>query len=147
MLKKIAVMTLVVLMLSVPFTIAIPRAKASGSSMKLYVDPPMIVNQALVSPMTFNISIKADNIPADPGLAGMEFTLTWNSSLLNGVAMQEVLFHEVTPPANWSNIWRTHKRCRARLCVLCLLVPKHRPSNGGRILPDFGQPHDSYYHS
>jgi hypothetical protein len=53
----------------------------------------------------FSVSVVLDNIPSDPGMAGIEFIVTWNATVLNAVNMTEVLFHEVTPPSEWDNIW------------------------------------------
>jgi hypothetical protein len=36
-----------------------------------FVDPPNIENVALVPSTTFNVSVKVNNIPASPGLAGV----------------------------------------------------------------------------
>jgi len=85
-----------------------PNVKAVDPC-KLYIDPPVIIDQTLVPPSTFNITVKVDNIPADPGVAGLEFNITWDPNVLNGVAMQELMFHEVTPPAQWDNIWQIKK--------------------------------------
>jgi hypothetical protein len=53
----------------------------------------------------FNVTILIENMPEDPGVAGVEFKLTWNSSILNGVNMEEVLFSSV-PPGEEDNIWQ-----------------------------------------
>ena len=109
MLRRLTVLTLVVLMLSIGFTIFVPKTKAADTT-KVYVDPPMIVNQALVSPMTFNISVKVDNVAPSAGLVGIQFTMTWDPTILKGVSMQEIIFHEVTPPDQWINIWQLNNK-------------------------------------
>lgn len=109
MMRKLTTTCLVVLLASFTSILVTPHAWATAAPI-VYVDPPMIVNQTLVPNTTFNVSVKVDNIPADPtntsiGLAGVEFKLTWDPTLLNCTDMQEILFHSVTPEASWSNIW------------------------------------------
>jgi parallel beta-helix repeat protein len=54
----------------------------------------------------FNVSILIENMPPeDLGAVGVEFRLTWNSSVLNAVSMEEVLFSDV-PPGEEDNIWK-----------------------------------------
>lgn len=107
MAKSVAVISLAILLASVVLTIGMPIGKAQTPSMKVYVDPPKVANVSLVPNTTFNISVKVDNIPADPGLAGVQFDLSWNSSVLEGVSMTEVIFHEtMTPDEISSNLWQ-----------------------------------------
>lgn len=108
MLRKLGLLSIAILLLPIAFTMTTPNVKAVDPC-KLYIDPPAIIDQTLVPTSTFNITVKVDNIPADPGLVGLEFNITWNPSLLNGVAVQEIMFHEVTPPALWDNIWQIKK--------------------------------------
>jgi len=54
----------------------------------------------------FNVSVLIENIPADLGMAGVEFKITWNPTVLNAIDMTEVMFHSVTPQDEWGNIWR-----------------------------------------
>jgi hypothetical protein len=62
---------------------------------------------SLVPNTTFNVSVKVDDMPAVPGVAGIQFTLSWNSSILNGVSMQEVIYHETMPPDEITdNLWK-----------------------------------------
>jgi hypothetical protein len=108
MLKKLGLLSLAILLLPIAFTVTSLHVNAVDPC-TLYIDPPAVINQALVPTTTFNISVKVDNIPASPGLAGLEFNVTWDPSLLNGVALQDIIFHEVTPPDEWSNIWQIKK--------------------------------------
>jgi len=108
MLKKLSLLSIAILLLPIAFTMTTPNVKAVDPC-KLYIDPPAVSDLALVPTSTFNITVKIDNIPTDPGLVGLEFNITWNPSLLNGVAMQELMFHEVTPADQWSNIWQIKK--------------------------------------
>jgi len=54
---------------------------------------------------TFSVSLTIGNIPSDPGMAGIEFVVVWNSSFLNGVNMTDVVFHTSTPQSEQDNIW------------------------------------------
>jgi parallel beta-helix repeat protein len=59
---------------------------------------------------TFNVTVKLDNMPEYPGYVGLEFRIRWNSSVLNGVVMEEILFRSVTPEDEQSNIWNVASR-------------------------------------
>jgi hypothetical protein len=105
MFKKLALLFLAVLLGSLWFTILPPHVNASSTT-KLYVDPASIINQALIPNTTFNISIKVDNIPANPGIVGVQFVLSWDPAVLNGTDMEDVIFHQTMPPAEVkSNLW------------------------------------------
>lgn len=106
MASRLAVACLAILLASFVCTVAMPLGRATPLSVKVYVDPPSIINDAMVPNTVFNISVKIDNIPATPGLAGVEFNLTWDSSVLNVVSMQEIIYHEVTPEAELDNLWK-----------------------------------------
>jgi hypothetical protein len=54
----------------------------------------------------FNLSVLIENVPVNPGLAGVQFSLTWDPSVLEVVNMTEVMFHEATPVCEWDNIWK-----------------------------------------
>jgi hypothetical protein len=53
----------------------------------------------------FTVSVILENIPENPGTAGIQFTVNWNQNVVSALNMTEVLFHEVTPPSEWGNIW------------------------------------------
>ncbi|MEM3576950.1 MAG: hypothetical protein QXX51_00645 [Candidatus Bathyarchaeia archaeon] len=72
---------------------------------KVFVDPPnniFDITQKTVND-TFTVSLTLANIT---GLAGFEFKLYWNSSILEGVNMTENLFKTVTPSGETGNIWQ-----------------------------------------
>jgi hypothetical protein len=71
----------------------------SVSAVRVYVDPPVVVDPSVL----FNVSIKVDNVL---DLAGAEWKLTWDPALLKVVNMKEVMFHEITPKTEWDNIWQ-----------------------------------------
>jgi hypothetical protein len=78
-------------------------------TVKVYVDPPLLTDYLLVPGKSFNVSINVDNIPADPGLAGglagAQFVFSYDPALLSVGVFEEVMFHDVTPPSEWDNIW------------------------------------------
>ena len=104
MLKRFMAMLFVVLLTSLLCFVVIPYAHAS-SPIRVYVDPPQIVNQSLVPNTTFNVSVKVENVSLSDNLVGIQFNLTWDQNLLQGVSMQEVVFHETVPPSDYGNIW------------------------------------------
>ena len=103
--RKLAGIIFTILLTSIMCFVVIPHAGADEPLPRVYVDPPTVINQALVPNTQFNISIKVDNIPVTPGVVGVELKLTWNPTLLNCTALQEKLFHSVTPEEFWPNIW------------------------------------------
>jgi hypothetical protein len=62
-------------------------------------------NATVKKGVVFSVRIIIENIPADPGMTGVEFIMSWNASVLNALNMTEVMFHNVTPQAEWDNIW------------------------------------------
>ncbi len=60
----------------------------------------------------FNITLYIENMPTDPGVAGIQFKLTWNSSVITGVSMEEKLFHTTMPESDLDptsptyNLWK-----------------------------------------
>ncbi len=106
MIRKIAVLSLIVLLASFIYVTAAAMPHASAAApVQLFIDPPQIVDQTLVPNTMFNVSVKVANIPADPGVVGIEFNVTWDPTILTGISQQEIIFHQVTPTSQWSNIW------------------------------------------
>ena len=81
------------------FMMLVPMHSAAAESIKVYVDPPSVVNPNVF----FNVSVKIDNVV---DLAAVQWELSWDPTLLRAVNMTEVLFHEVMPQSEWDNIWR-----------------------------------------
>ena len=81
-------------------------AYTPGPATRVYIEPYQVQNETLVPNTTFNITVKVDNIPVDSGLVGIDFKLSWNSTLLNAVNMDEVIYHEVIPQNEIDNLWR-----------------------------------------
>jgi parallel beta-helix repeat protein len=53
----------------------------------------------------FSVDVIIENMPADHGMAGVQFTVSWDPTVLIALNMTEVMFHNVTPPSEWDNIW------------------------------------------
>jgi len=81
---------------------ALETANTSNPTPDLRVQPE---NMTVKRGETFTISVVLENIPENPGTAGIQFTVNWNQTVLSALNMTEVLFHEVTPPSEWDNIW------------------------------------------
>jgi hypothetical protein len=71
----------------------------SAEPVRVYVDPPVVIDPGAL----FNVSVKVDNLV---DLVGVQWSLTWDPTLLRAVNMTEIMFHEVTPQSEWDNIWR-----------------------------------------
>lgn len=104
--KRLAVTSLAILLASFIYIIAGSLSFGAAPTTVVYVDPPKVESETLTAGSTFNVTVKVANIPIDPGIAGFQFKLSWNSSVLNGVSMQEVMFHNVTPEAELDNLWK-----------------------------------------
>jgi hypothetical protein len=79
-------------------------------TVKVYVDPPLLTNRLLAPGTLFTVSLNIANIPAEPGLAGAQFIFSYDPALLSVTAFEEVMFHNVTPPSEWDNIWAIQHR-------------------------------------
>ncbi|MEM3576952.1 MAG: cohesin domain-containing protein [Candidatus Bathyarchaeia archaeon] len=102
--QKIKGIILTILALSLLYIFTTPT-KVYAQNTKIYIVPSSIIDQTLTPGKTFNITVKIENIPQDPGLVGLQFKITWNPTILEGVSMTEILFNSVTPPNEKSNIW------------------------------------------
>jgi len=80
------------------------NCRAEGNA-TFFVDPSQVNDTELVPGTFFNVSVEVDNIPASQGLAGIQFTLNYDPTLLSATFLDEVIFHNVTPPSKWNNIW------------------------------------------
>lgn len=79
---------------------------AAPETARVYVDPPLVADMAMVPGTLFTVNVKVDNVVADPGLVGAEFKLTYDPTILNVRVLEEVMFHTVTPLPEWDNIWQ-----------------------------------------
>lgn len=75
------------------FSVALIRInEVSAATTKLYVDPPSVLNTALLPPSTFTVAVKVANVL---GLYGAQFTLGWDTTVL--------YLTKVTLTFPWSN--------------------------------------------
>ena len=66
---------------------------------------PVNVTVKLGQPFSVNVTFENIlNTMPDNGVVGCEFNLTWNSSILTGVSMQDIAFHAAAQNDSW-NIW------------------------------------------
>jgi hypothetical protein len=73
---------------------------------QIYVDPQnnLFTTDTMNVGSTFRVNVTVQNI-TDLGFAGLSFELHWNPTLLSCTSMTEILFHTITPPSEYSNIW------------------------------------------
>jgi len=98
--KATACVALLLLIMTLGFCIQIQRSHAADQAV-FRVSP---ATQTVAVGEVFNVTIEV-NIPPSLGAAGIQFNLTWDPAVLTGVNLTEVLFHNVTPPSEWDNIW------------------------------------------
>lgn len=81
----------------------LPTCSAAAGGPTVLVDPAetVVTNAAINTQFKLNVTVA--NITA---FVGAQFTLSWNSSLMNCTKIEEILYHKVTPEASWSNIWQ-----------------------------------------
>jgi len=100
----ISYIVLIILLIGIAGTS--PIKISASPTPTVYLDPLEIIDETLLPNSTFTVEVRVDNIPEDPGVAGVEFKLTWDPAILVAEGMEEVLFHSVTPESEWGNIWR-----------------------------------------
>jgi len=81
------------------FVILIPVHSVAAELVRVCVDPPVVIDPDAL----FNVSVKVDNLV---NLVAVQWSLTWDPTLLRAVNMTEIMFHEVTPQSEWDNIWQ-----------------------------------------
>jgi hypothetical protein len=86
------------LILSLIAALPLHARALSTEPARVYIDPPVVIDQNAL----FDVSVKVDNLV---DLVGIQWSLTWDPTLLRAVNMTEVMFHEVTPQSEWDNIW------------------------------------------
>ncbi len=125
---------LLIILIVTPFLfISTPRSNAT-SNIVLSISPE---EQAVDVGDTFNVTIMM-SIPSPYAIAGLQFDVEWNSTVMNATNMWEALFHSVTPQSEWDNIWRVSVWIQQHswLCGLCLRVPRQRQGSRWRLRTD-----------
>ena len=105
MAKRVVVVALAIILASFVYFAVLPRVRAVEPC-TLSINPAKIEDVALTPNTKFSVLVKLDNIPPDPGLAGVQLDVRWDPAILKGVSMEEIVFHNVTPQDQWSNIWQ-----------------------------------------
>jgi len=54
----------------------------------------------------FNVTVRISDVPVDPGAAGVEFKVRWDSSVLEGVSMVLPSGHFMEPDGDDANLWK-----------------------------------------
>jgi len=54
----------------------------------------------------FNVTVRISDVPVDPGAAGVEFKVRWDSSVLEGVSMVLPSGHFMEPDNDTANLWK-----------------------------------------
>lgn len=83
-------------------TLDTPNTNTSISTPVVRVQPE---NVTVKEGAVFSVSLVIENVPADPGIVGVQFVMSWDPTVLRALNMTEVMFHNVTPPSEWDNIW------------------------------------------
>jgi hypothetical protein len=101
-LRNIHWMFISVLIVSAMFSASSIRTVSAVDTTLVYVDPPQVTFTTATVGQSFKVNVTIANVT---NLAGVEFTMTWNASLLSCFEITEYLFHAVTPQAEYENIW------------------------------------------
>lgn len=103
-----AVMVLALLLVSM-LTCSISIQSVRGANVEDISPLPTVriepENVTVKKGAVFSVSIMIENIPADPGMVGVQFIMSWDPTVLHALNMTEVMFHNVTPQSEWGNIW------------------------------------------
>lgn len=83
-------------------TTTVPAHSANVSTAEILIDPQQTVLTNVNVGASFKINVTLANIT---GLAGLEFQVHWNSSLLSCTGFTENLFAAITPSGETDNIW------------------------------------------
>lgn len=94
--------TLMIVSIILGFASILPTNAANGAV--IFVDPKdnIFPPPSMGVGDTFTVNVSIANIT---GLGGLSYKLSWNATLLELTTVTEVLYHTVTPEANWDNIW------------------------------------------
>ena len=97
--RSLAIAFAVMFVLSL--TAVFPVYATNGA--KVFVDPASIVTDTVFNPAGSTIQVNV-TIANMTGLAGLEFKMRWDPTLLSGVSMTEELFSDLVPTAYQGNI-------------------------------------------
>jgi len=72
---------------------------------KMYIEMLEPLNNTLHPGSIFHAAIQLYDVPVSLGVVGVEFLIWWEPSVIRALNMTEVVFHELTPQSEVSNIW------------------------------------------
>jgi len=102
--RKLPLIIISILMISTTLYSATSlRPVSAQGTAALLVDPPTAAIYSQPTGAQFNVNVSIANIT---GLAGLQFTLKWNTGTVSCTSITENLFTTVTPPDQSSNIWK-----------------------------------------
>lgn len=97
--RALTIVALLLLIMILGFCIQVSRSHAADQAVFQVVP----ATQSVAVGEVFNVTIEVD-LPS-PGAAGIQVVLGWNPTVLKGLSLTDVLFHEIAPPSEVSNIW------------------------------------------
>lgn len=78
------------------------RTASADGTTKVFIDPAQVIFTSSTVGQSFKVNVTVANVT---NLAGIEFNLNWDPTLLSCFEIVENLYHTVTPPAEYENIW------------------------------------------
>lgn len=101
--RNLPLILISVLMLSaIVYSVTSIRPAFAQPITTVMIDPPATAISNPTLNMQFNVSVTVANTT---GIAGMQFEVNWDTTLLNCSKLTEVFYDTVTPEAFKSNIW------------------------------------------
>jgi hypothetical protein len=83
---------------------SLPPSPPDSAQVLIYVNPRRIRNESAAVNDTFDVAVKLDSISNHSGLISVRFGLEWNSTVLDCIGVNEVMFHEILPESEWQDI-------------------------------------------
>lgn len=97
------IMSMLVISLSLYSASTFPKSSAAQvGSPTVLVDPAQTIVTGATAGTLFNVSVSIANTT---GFLGVQWDLSYNTSFLTCTGLTEVLYHNVTPPDHYDNIW------------------------------------------
>ena len=97
---SIYVVLILLLISMIPFPLN--TVSADPATMKLYIDPPSIIDPTLTPGKNFTIDVK---IRDAANVGGVQFRVQWNSAILEGLSIELPAGHFMTPDGDTGNLW------------------------------------------
>ena len=97
--KRILVATLIVALC----VISVVRVHAQEAAIDI-VESPITIDEEDIGQL-FNVTVRIQDVPVEPGAAGVEFKVRWDSSVLEGVSIVLPSGHFMEPDGDDGNLW------------------------------------------